>query len=145
VPNNEDLKTLNIATHLNTANDLYHYWLLDVLVSQDVPTSQVDCAIASLQQYINSILANMEPGYNTAIIAPDQLETWRTVMHHYSTWASSQQLHYFPAIYLDPTLRTAKTESFQQLENDLNQNQLTSRSVQTAVVSYLTNSKKFPI
>lgn len=138
VPNNEDLKTLNIATHLNTANDLYHYWLLDVLVSQDVPTSQVDCAIASLQQYINSILANMEPGYNTAIIAPDQLETWRTVMHHYSTWASSQQLHYFPAIYLDPTLRTAKTESFQQLENDLNQNQLTSRSVQTAVVSYLT-------
>jgi hypothetical protein len=62
VPNNEDLKTLNIATHLNTANDLYHYWLLDVLVSQDVPTSQVDCAIASLQQYINSILANMEPG-----------------------------------------------------------------------------------
>jgi len=138
VPNNEDLKTLNIATHLNTANDLYHYWLLDVLVSQDVPTSQVDCAIASLQQYINSILANMEPGYNTAIIPPDQLETWRTVMHHYSTWASSQQLHYFPAIYLDPTLRTAKTESFQQLENDLNQNQLTSRSVQTAVVSYLT-------
>ncbi|WP_282359359.1 neuraminidase-like domain-containing protein, partial [Pseudomonas sp. PS01303] len=46
----------DINTQLKTANDLYHHLLLDVLVSQDVPTSPVACAIASLQQYINSIL-----------------------------------------------------------------------------------------
>ncbi|MFW0758243.1 neuraminidase-like domain-containing protein [Pseudomonas sp. H11T01] len=138
VPDNETLKSLKIAEHLKTANDLYHYWLLDVLVTQNVPTSPVACATASLQQYINSILANMEPGYHTANIPADQIETWQTVMHHYPTWAANQRQHYFPAVYLDPTLRQIRTDSFQQLENDINQNQLTSESVQTAVLAYLT-------
>lgn len=137
VPEDETLKSLKIAEHLKTANDLYHYWLLDVLVSQDVPTTPVACATASLQQYINSILADMEPGYHTAQIPIDQVETWRTTMHHYPTWAASQRLHYFPAIYLDPTLRKTSTKSFQALEHDLNQNQLTAESVQTAVLAYL--------
>lgn len=136
-PQDATLKALKIAEHLKTADDLYHYWLLDVLVSQDVPTSPVACAIASLQQYINSILANMEPGYHTAQIPADQVDTWRTVMHHYQTWATNQRLYYFPAAYLDPTLRKTRTASFEQLENDLNRNQLTAQSVQTAVLAYL--------
>ncbi|WPN57299.1 neuraminidase-like domain-containing protein [Pseudomonas sp. P9_31] len=137
VPQDETLKALKIAEHLKTANDLYHYWLLDVSVSQEVPTTLVACATASLQQYINSILTNMEPGYHTAQIPSDQVETWRTVMHHYPTWVTHQRLHYFPAVYLDPTLRKTKTDSFQQLENDIDQNQLTTESVQTAVLAYL--------
>ncbi|MET0776846.1 MAG: neuraminidase-like domain-containing protein [Pseudomonas mandelii] len=137
-PQDQTLKALKIEKHLKTADDLYHYWLLDVLVSQDVPTSPVACAIASLQQYINSILANMEPGYHTAQIPADQVDTWRTVMHHYQAWAANQRLYYFPAAYLDPTLRKTRTDSFEQLENDLNRNQLTAESVQTAVLAYLT-------
>jgi hypothetical protein len=137
-PQDKTLKALKLAEHLKTPDDLYHYWLLDVLVSQDVPTSPVACAIASLQQYINSILANMEPGYHTARIPSDQVEAWRTVMHHYQDWATNQRLHYFPAAYLDPTLRNSRTASFEQLENDLNRNQLTAESVQTAVLAYLT-------
>ncbi|MHC8392739.1 Tc toxin subunit A-related protein [Pseudomonas sp. LB3P93] len=138
VPQDKTLQALKIAKHLKTADDLYHYWLLDVLVSQDVPTSPVACAIASLQQYINSILANMEPGYHTAQIPNDQVDTWRTVLHHYQAWATNQRLYYFPASYLDPTLRKTRTASFGQLENDLNRNQLTAESVQTAVLAYLT-------
>ncbi|MFD2882698.1 neuraminidase-like domain-containing protein [Pseudomonas lini] len=115
-PKDETLKSLKIAEHLKTANDLYQYWLLDVLVSQDVPTSPVACAIASLQQYINSILANMEPGYHTAQIPTDHVDTWRSVIHHYQAWAANQRLYYFPATYLDPTLRKTRTESFEQLE-----------------------------
>jgi len=137
-PQDKTLKELKIAEHLKTATDLYHYWLLDVLVSQDVPTSPVACATASLQQYINSILANMEPGYHTAQIPAEQVETWRTVMHHYLDWVTHQHLHYFPAAYLDPTLRKTRSDSFEQLENDLNRNQLTAESVQTAVLAYLT-------
>lgn len=136
-PQDETLKALKIAEHLKSADDLYHYWLLDVLVSQDVPTSPVACAIASLQQYTNNILGNMEPGYHTAQIPTDQVEMWRTVMHHYQAWTANQRLYYFPAAYLDPTLRKTRTESFEQLENDLNRNQLTAESVQTAVLAYL--------
>lgn len=136
-PKDKTLVRLGIDKNIQTANDLYHYWLLDVLVSQDVPTTPVACAIASLQQYISSILADMEPGYHTAHFPADHIEIWHTVMHHYPAWATHQRLHYFPALYLDPTLRKTRTANFEQLENDLNQNQLTAESVDTAVLAYL--------
>lgn len=126
------------TARLKTAQDLYEYWLLDVLVSQDVPTTPVACAIASLQQYINRILMNMEPGYERASITPEHLQTWRNEMHQYAIWAAHQKLLYFPASYLDPVLRNNKSDNFQQLENDLNQNRIQADAVQSAVMAYLT-------
>ncbi|WP_448632149.1 MULTISPECIES: Tc toxin subunit A-related protein [Pseudomonas fluorescens group] len=123
---------------IKTARELYEFWLLDVLVSQDVPTTPVACAIASLQQYINRILMNLEPGYEPADITPDLRQTWRDEMHQYPTWAAHQQLLYFPAMYLDPNLRADKSANFQQLENALNQNQIQPDAVQSAVMAYLT-------
>ncbi|MCW1243835.1 neuraminidase-like domain-containing protein [Pseudomonas sp. SAICEU22] len=131
-------KSLPGTVRLKTARDLYEYWLLDVLVSQDVPTTPVACAIASLQQYINRILMNIEPGYDQASITPEHLQTWRNEMHQYPIWAAHQNLLYFPASYLDPTLRNNKSDNFQQLENDLNQNRIQPEAVQSAVMAYLT-------
>ena len=62
VPNDQYLIDQELADRIKTADDLYEFWLLDVLVSQNVPTSQVACAIASLQQLVNSMMLNMEPG-----------------------------------------------------------------------------------
>jgi hypothetical protein len=131
-------KSLPGAVRLKTARDLYEYWLLDVLVSQDVPTTPVACAIASLQQYINRILMNMEPGYDRASITPEPMQTWRNEMHQYPVWAAHQNLLYFPASYLDPVLRNNKSDNFQQLENELNQNRIQADAVQSAVMAYLT-------
>ncbi|WP_058542069.1 neuraminidase-like domain-containing protein [Pseudomonas fluorescens] len=126
------------TVRLKTAQDLYEYWLLDVLVSQDVPTTPVACAIASLQQYINRILMNMEPGFDRASITPESMQTWRNEMHQYPLWAAHQKLLYFPASYLDPVLRNNKSDNFQQLENDLNQSRIQPDAVQSAVMAYLT-------
>ncbi|MBT2341387.1 MULTISPECIES: neuraminidase-like domain-containing protein [Pseudomonas] len=134
VPDNAVTRNLT----LKTAEDLYEYWLLDVLVSQDVPTTPVACAIASLQQYIHRILMNMEPGYDSASLAAEHLSTWRNQLHQYSSWAAHQKLLYFPALYLDPLLRADKSDNFLQLENDLNQNRLQPDAVQSAVMAYLT-------
>ncbi|MCL6703966.1 neuraminidase-like domain-containing protein [Pseudomonas sp. T1.Ur] len=134
----EKVAPASATANLKTAQDLYEYWLLDVLVSQDVPTTPVACAIASLQQYINRILMNMEPGYDQASITPEHLQTWRNEMHQYSIWAAHQNLLYFPASYLDPVLRNNKSDNFQQLENDLNQNRIQAEAVQSAVMAYLT-------
>ncbi|WP_431495563.1 neuraminidase-like domain-containing protein [Pseudomonas brassicacearum] len=133
-PDNDPTGTVR----LKTPQDLYEYWLLDVLVSQDVPTTPVACAIASLQQYINRILMNMEPGYGQASITPEHLQTWRNEMHQYPIWAAHQKLLYFPASYLDPALRNNKSDNFQQLENDLNQSRIQADAVQSAVMAYLT-------
>ncbi|SDV05715.1 neuraminidase-like domain-containing protein [Pseudomonas corrugata] len=122
---------------IKTARDLYEYWLLDVLVSQDVPTTPVACAIASLQQYINRILMHLEPGYDPANITAELRQAWRDEMHQYPTWAAHQKLLYFPATYLDPALRTQKSDNFRQLENTLGQNQIQPDAVQSAIMAYL--------
>ncbi|MBV7553834.1 efflux RND transporter periplasmic adaptor subunit [Pseudomonas sp. PDM28] len=137
VANDEYLKDQGLVDLIKTPNDLYEYWLLDVLVSQNVPTSPVACAIASLQQLINSMMLNMEPGYGDDSLSPEQLDTWRNGLNRYPIWAAIQQLHHFPDIYLDPTLRLTKTDSFEQLENDINQAQIQPDTVQAAVLAYL--------
>ena len=137
VPNDARLTALGLAQTLKTAEDLYTHWLLDVLVSQAVPTSRVACAIASLQQYINGISLGLEPGYETEGMSPAQLTTWQDTLHTYSIWHAHQQLRYFPATFLNPELRSNKTDNFQQLENDINQSRVQSSSILSAVQSYL--------
>lgn len=137
VPSDEYLIGQGLDEWIKTADDLYEFWLLDVLVSQDVPTSPVACAIASLQQLVNSMMLNMEPGYHDDSLTPEQTSAWRDGLNRYPIWAAIQQLHYFPDIYLDPTLRLTKTASFEQLENDINQAQIQPDTVQSAVLAYL--------
>ncbi|AZE84928.1 hypothetical protein C4J98_3532 [Pseudomonas orientalis] len=122
---------------LRNADDLYAYWLLDVQVSQAVPTSPVACAISSLQQYITRIQLGLEPGYQQQGMTAQQGTLWREHLHSYPLWSASQQLRYHPANYLDPTLRPDKTDSFQQLENDLSQYRIQADTVVTAVQNYL--------
>lgn len=122
---------------ISTADDLYAHWLLDVQVSQAVPTSPVACAISSLQQYITRIQLGLEPGYEQQGMTAQQGKFWREHLHSYPLWNASQQLRYHPANYLDPTLRRDKTDSFQQLENDLSQYRIQADTVVTAVQSYL--------
>ncbi|WP_306660439.1 neuraminidase-like domain-containing protein [Pseudomonas nunensis] len=137
VPQDPTLIDLQLSHRIETANDVYEYLLLDVLVSQDVPTSPVACAIASMQQYIHGILLGMEPGQTVYDLSDEQLEHWRLEMNQYPLWAAVQQLHYFPSIYMDPTLRLTKTDHFEQFENDINQNQIQPGTVQSAVLAYL--------
>ena len=121
--------TYKVPTYLKDkithVDDLYEYWLLDVQVSQAVPTSPVACAISSLQQYITRIQLGLEPGYEKQGMTAQQDTLWR------------EQLHYHPANYLDPTLRRDKTDSFEHLENDLSQYRIQADTVTTAVHNYL--------
>ncbi|KRP46693.1 hypothetical protein SAMN04490190_5914 [Pseudomonas libanensis] len=146
---NENLRDAMLAYYLThkapdalkkkivNTDDLYAYWLLDVQVSQAVPTSPVACAVSSLQQYITRIQLGLEPGYGNQGMTAQQSTYWREQLHTYPLWNASQQLRYHPANYLDPTLRRDKTDSFQQLENDLSQYRIQADTVVTAVQSYL--------
>ena len=120
-----------------TADELYAHWLLDVQISQSVPTSRVACATESLQQYINSISLGVEPGYDIQGMTPKQIHTWENSLYSYSVWHASQQLRHFPSNYLSPALRQNKSDIFQQLENDINQSRLQQSHIDTAVQRYL--------
>jgi hypothetical protein len=137
VPNHVQLVQLGLDTRLKTANDLYEYFLIDNQVSNDVQTSPVASAIASLQQYINGTLLGMEPGYTDLRTDDAQFVEWKDRSSQYPIWAANQQLALYPEIYISPELRLKKSMYFSQLENDINQNKISIDTTQEAVKHYL--------
>lgn len=119
---------------LKTTDDLYDYLLLDTLQSSKVITTRLSLLTQSIQQYINRISLNLEPGLK---MTSEETENWKAFADRYGYWRANQQLALDPDIYIDPTLRTSKTEFFFQLESALNQGKLTEESAENAVLGYL--------
>lgn len=129
---NEDLVNL-----VQTPEDVYEYLLIDPLVSNAVPTSRVAQAMSSIQQYINGITMNMEPGYQTQYLDQDNITNWKEGLSQYDIWAGEVELDTYPENYIDPTLRQSQTAYFKDLITDLNQNTINSDTAQQAVMNYL--------
>ncbi len=129
---NEDLVNL-----VQTPEDVYEYLLIDPLVSNAVPTSRVAQAMSSIQQYINGITMNMEPGYQTQYLNPDDINRWKEGLSQYDIWAGEVELDTYPENYIDPTLRQSQTAYFKDLITDLNQNTISNDTAQQAVMNYL--------
>jgi len=129
---NDDLVNL-----VQTPEDVYEYLLIDPLVSNAVPTSRVAQAMSSIQQYINGITMNMEPGYQTQFLDQDNINNWKDGLSQYDIWAGEVELDTYPENYIDPTLRQSQTAYFKDLITDLNQNTINSDTAQQAVMNYL--------
>lgn len=135
VPTEEQFK--NLHDNVKTPNDLYEYLLLDNQVANNVITSRVAQAMASLQQYISGIMMHIEPGYDESIKKAETIDAWQNNDSRYPIWAANQQISIMAENYIDPTLRIGKTQLFEQLETTLNQGKITEEAVEGAVLAYL--------
>jgi hypothetical protein len=131
-PNDETAHPLK----LTSLDDLYEYLLLDSQVGQELETSSVAEGLACLQQYIGAIYGGLEAGHNTAF-SKDELEAWHQRYSNISDWAGYEMLKEYPENWIDPTLRLHKSESFEELENNLSQASLSDKAVQTALFEHL--------
>lgn len=122
---------------VQTPEDVYEYLLIDPLVSNAVPTSRVAQAMSSIQQYINGITMNMEPGYQTQFLDQNNIDNWKSGLSQYDIWAGEVELDTYPENYIDPTLRQSQTAYFKDLITDLNQNTINNDTAQQAVMNYL--------
>jgi len=129
---NSDLTNL-----VQTPEDVYEYLLIDPLVSNAVPTARVAQAMSSIQQYINGITMNMEPGYKTQSLDQNSISNWKGGLSQYDVWAGEVELDTYPENYIDPTLRQSQSAYFKDLITDLNQNTINSDTAQQAVMNYL--------
>jgi len=134
VPNSDNTDLVDLV---QTPEDVYEYLLIDPMVSNSMTTSRVAQAMSSIQQYINGIAMNMEPGYNTGSLDSDRLALWNNGASQYSIWGGEVDLDTYPENYIDPTLRQNQTAYFKDLINDLNQNTITDDTAQQAVMNYL--------
>jgi hypothetical protein len=129
-------RTLNnvLGTPLTT-EDLYEYLLLDPEVADEVTTSRVASAIASLQTYMTRIVNGSEPGFQPVV--PSDANGWRDNDNQYAIWAAGAEVQNYAENYISPATRLEQSHYFKDLETTLNQNQLDPDRVQDAALAYL--------
>lgn len=132
VGENENTAMLGITD----ADDLYDYFLTDVKTSADFETSYVSDALASVQQYINNILNQKEPGYSGEF-SEDVQQWWSGYLGHISLWKAYQKMEDYPEDYNLPDYITNKTKLFSNFAADLGSDSLNDAGIQTAFLKYL--------
>lgn len=121
---------------ITDADDLYDYFLTDVKTSADFETSYVSDALASVQQYINNILNQKEPGYSGEFSEEIQ-QWWSGYLGHISLWKAYQKMEDYPEDYNSPDYVTDSTELFRDFAADLGSDSLNDAAIQTAFLKYL--------
>lgn len=130
-----------------TQQEISEYLLIDTQVTQDVDTSVLADAIASLQLYINNIFNATEPGYEGVQWSPmgfaGVLDDWQNIDAQYSTWAANIELGEYPENYLAPPLRPDQTEGFKTFCTNLQQGPIDEQSALDALQTYLADFERF--
>ncbi len=118
-----------------TVEDLYEYLLIDPEVADEVETSRVAQAIASIQQYMTRLVNGSEPGRQA--MEPSTANEWRDNDSQYAIWAAGAEVGNYAENYISPITRQEKSHYFSELETTLNQNRLDPDRVQDSVLAYL--------
>lgn len=117
---------------LKTTDDLYDFLLIDVDMSSVVQISPLKAGLNSLQLYVQSTQMNLEAQVQSQIP-----RLWWSWMSRYRAWQANREIFLYPENYVNPALRRFKTPQFEQLENSLQQGNLTPALVESALTDYL--------
>jgi hypothetical protein len=114
-------------------DDLYSDLLIDVEMDPCMLTSRIKQAISSVQLFVQRAFLNLEDGVEFTRTDRDQWE-W---MKSYRVWEANRKIFLYPENWIEPELRSSKSELFEELENTLLQEEITDDSVEKAYTEYL--------
>lgn len=142
-----DFSSLPDGSSVTTAEDLYEYLLLDTKISNAVTTTRLAEAVSSLQLLIHRGLEGDEgelADEATKYLAYDAfLDNWDRYNKRYSTWAGKEKMRFYAGNYVEPSLRTNKTQLFKDFESLINQAQLTESNISDAIQNYFSAYNQF--
>ncbi|KAL4767106.1 hypothetical protein BDW60DRAFT_164297 [Aspergillus nidulans var. acristatus] len=121
---------------MKDANDLYDYFLIDVEMGSKMSTSRIVQAHATIQLFVQRCLMGLEP----QSVADRNLDSgWAewSWMANFRDWEVNRKVFLWPENWIEPALRDDKSEIFKDLENTIQQNQLSTPAAQSAVITYL--------
>jgi hypothetical protein len=121
------------TSHIDTADKLFEYFLMDVQMEPCMQTSRVRHALSSVQLFIERSLMNLEPRVSPASINAKQWE-W---MKRYRVWEANRKVFLFPENWLEPELRDDKSPFFKEIESELLQSDITEEAAGAALLNYL--------
>jgi hypothetical protein len=122
------------SEHIDTADKLFEYFLMDVQMEPGMQTSRIRHALSSVQLFIERCLMNLESEVYASAIN-DKRWTW---MKRYRVWEANRKVYCFPGNWADFALRDDKSPFFKELENELLQSDITEETAATAMLNYLT-------
>ncbi|MDR1345225.1 MAG: hypothetical protein LBK03_00780, partial [Bacteroidales bacterium] len=118
----------------NNQMELYNYFLLDPEMKPIMKTSRIVQATLSMQLFVQRCLLGLE---NSAIKTnEDAWDEWEW-MKKYRVWEANRKIFLYPENWIEPELRDDKTPFFKDMEDELNQGDITNELVETAFENYL--------
>ncbi|WP_367108739.1 neuraminidase-like domain-containing protein [uncultured Psychrobacter sp.] len=121
--------------------DLYRFFLMDAQMDGCARTSWVLAGISSLQLYVQRCLMNLEQsgeGDEHAIqvppsVIPPHEWAWRK---NYRVWEANRRIFLYPENYIYPDLRDDKTPYFEEAVDELQQQEISQDSAESAYKNY---------
>ena len=121
---------------LKTENDLYDYFLVDVEMAACMPSSRIVQAHGTIQLFVQRCLMGLEPNAAADINNDVGWEHWKW-MKNYRVWEANRKVFLYPENWIEADLRDDKSFLFKELENELQQNELTEFTAEDAFIRYL--------
>lgn len=136
-------KTYANPAYWREANDLLKYYLIDVEMGADQPTSRIKQAISSVQMFVQRCLLGLEKPV-VEVSRAEQAETatsnswsqWKW-MKSYRIWEANRKVFLYPENWIEPELRDDKSPFFKELEEEIMQNDINDENVRSAFLNYV--------
>lgn len=114
------------------ADDLFGQLLIDVEMSSCQMTSRIKQAISSVQLFVQRCLMNLEDVH----LSPADAREWKW-RKNYRVWEANRKVFLFPQNWIEPELRREKSPFFEELEDELLQQEVTKETAEQAYRRYL--------
>jgi hypothetical protein len=121
------------SPEIETPDQLYEYFLVDVQMDACMQTSRIRLALSAVQLFVQRCLLNLEPRVSPSSINAGHW-TW---MRRYRVWEANRKVFLYPENWLEPELRDGKSPFFRDLESELLKSDITQDLAELAYLHYL--------
>ena len=121
---------------LRSSTDLYDLLLIDVEMQPCMPTSRIVQAHATVQLFVMRCLMGLEPHSVAATTDDPAWDQWKW-MANFRVWEANRKVFLYPENWILPELRDDKSEIYLDIENQLQQDELTELATENAAINYL--------
>jgi Neuraminidase-like domain/Salmonella virulence plasmid 28.1kDa A protein len=124
------------SAHIDTAEKLFEYFLMDVQMDSCMQTSRIRHALSSVQLFIERCFLNLETGVEPSVFEDKHRKQWEW-MKRYRVWEANRKVFLWPENWVEPELRGGQSPFFKEAMSELLQSDITEDRAATALLNYL--------
>ena len=101
-----------------------------------MPSSRIVQAHGTVQLFVQRCLMGLEPEAAADTANDKSWDQWKW-MKNYRVWEANRKVFLYPENWIEAELRDDKSSLFQELENELLQNEVNEFTTEDALIRYL--------